>query len=173
MYEDQNQPVEVAAINGWCCKSAVAVAPGVSLLGATPVQAQQTATKPVTTNVQIPLQNLTVTVNGQAYQVSGSLHGLFHINRDSAGGLHVKAHLNGQGVRVTGAGTTYRGTGAANLSVNLGAAKGAATTFTGVANVGLIGQGQAPNYRLHVNIHGTINANGEVTATVANVRLTA
>jgi hypothetical protein len=147
------------------------VAPGVGLLSATPVQAQNQA-KPVTTNVQIPLDNLPVTVNGQTYQVNGNLHGLFHVNRDSAGGLHVKAHLNGQGVQITGANTTYRGTGAANLTINLGATKGAATNFTGVANVGLIGQGQTPNYRLHVNVHGTINANGEVTATVANVKLT-
>ena len=139
-----------------------------------PVQAQdQTQTQPVKTNTTLDLDNVTVTVNGKTYQVDGRLHAVFHVHKDNAGGFHLKGHLNGQGVTITGNNTTYRGTGAANLSANVGAAKGAASEFTGVANIGLIGQGQAPNYRLHVNIHGTINANGQVTAQVANVRLAA
>ncbi|MDP9348411.1 MAG: hypothetical protein M3P24_04610 [Gemmatimonadota bacterium] len=126
-----------------------------------------------TTNTRIPIpQNSAVTVNGETFQVSGSLHALFHVTRDNAGGFHIQAHLNGQGIRAVSGGTSYRVNTADNLTVNVGATKGAASNFTGVANFGLIGQGQAPNLRLHVNLHGTVNANGEVTATVANVRIT-
>ncbi|HEX2094489.1 MAG TPA: hypothetical protein VHG28_18940, partial [Longimicrobiaceae bacterium] len=125
----------------------------------------------VTTQVRIPL-NHTVVVDGESYQVSGSLHALFHVTRDAAGGRHLKAHVNGQGVSAVGGGTTYRVNTAANFTANLGAAKEAASNFTAVVNFGLIGQGRTPNLRLHVNLHGTVNANGEVTATVAHVRIT-
>ena len=139
-------------------------------LSPTAASAQATT---VTTNTRIPIPpNSTVTAGGETFQVSGSLHALFHVTRDNAGGFHIKAHLNGQGIRAVSDGTTYRVNTADNLTINVGATKGAASNFTGVVNFGLIGQGRAPNLRLHVNLHGTVNANGEVTATVANVRVT-
>jgi hypothetical protein len=124
-------------------------------------------------NVEIPL-NTVVEANGQSFQVSGGLHGVLHFTQDDAGGLHAKAHLNGQGIKVVRVsdGSTFQGTGAANLTLNFGEPKGAASNATGVVNIGLIGRGRTPNLRLHANLHATVNANDEVTATVANVRVT-
>jgi hypothetical protein len=125
----------------------------------------------VTTNARVPLDHAVV-VDGESYRVSGSLHALFHVTRDNAGGRHLKAHVNGQGVSAVGGGTTYRVNTAGNFTANLGAARESASNFTAVVNLGLIGRGRAPNLRLHVNLHGTVNANGEVTAAVASVRVT-
>jgi hypothetical protein len=69
-------------------------------------------------------------------------------------------------------GATCRGVGAVNITVNVGATKGAASEGTAVANLGLVCPGREPNLRLHANLHVTVNANNEVTATVANVRIT-
>ena len=140
-------------------------------LGATAAGAQGDEGKQ--TQIKLSLDGQTATVGGTAYTLAGGLHVTFHARRDAAGGFHVRAHANPQGLSATGAnGTTYRVNGAANFTANVGAPKGAASEATGVLNLGLIGQGQAPNYRLHVNVHFTVNANGDVTATVANIKIT-
>jgi hypothetical protein len=140
-----------------------------ALLGAAPLSAQQ-ETK---TNTQVQLPS-SVEVPGQGtFGLSGSLHIVFFVHRDNAGGVHVRAHANAQGVTVTKpGGATCRGVGAVNITVNVGAPKGAASEGTAVANLGLICPGREPNLRLHANLHVTVNANNEVTATVANVRIT-
>lgn len=127
-----------------------------------------------TVNTRIPVIATVAIPDGEAVQLSGTAHVLFHVTRDNAGGFHLKAHVNGQGISGTGqtSGAKYQGTSAFNFTANVGAPKDAASEFTGVANVGLIGEGRAPDLRLHLNVHGTVNANGEVTATVANARAT-
>lgn len=146
---------------------------GATLAMAPRVTAAQAQTQ--TTNEKVAFENVPVTVPGTgSFQVSGALHLLFHTTRDAAGGFHVKLHANPQGVSATSTtgGANYRVNGAANAQANIGAAKGAASEGSIVVNLGLIGQGQAPNLRLHVNLHLTVNANGDVTATVANIRIT-
>ena len=143
-----------------------------AFIGANELGAQARTT---TTNRQLRIENVALTVPGTgSFRVDGGVHVLFHVTRDAAGGFHVKLHANSQGLSAqsTSGGSDYRVNGAANATVNIGAAKDAASTGTAVLNFGLIGQGKAPNLRLHVNLHLTVNANGEVTATVANVRIT-
>lgn len=128
-----------------------------------------------TTERQLRINNVEVSVPGTgSFRVDGRLHVLFHATRDNAGGYHVKLHANPQGLSATSTtgGSNYRVNGAANAQANLGFNKGAASTATAVLNLGLIGQGRAPDLRLHVNLHLTVNANGEVTATVGNVVIT-
>jgi hypothetical protein len=141
---------------------------GLALLGALPATAQETRT-----NRRIPLPP-SVEVPGEGtFGLSGSLHVSFFVHRDNAGGVHVRAHANAQGVTVRKPnGAACRGVGAVNLTANVGAPKGAATEGTAVANLGLVCPGREPNLRLHANLHLTINANNEVTATVTNVRIT-
>jgi hypothetical protein len=142
---------------------------GALVLGVLPASAQQETR----TNVRLPLP-ASVEVPGEGtFALSGSLHVSFFVHRDNAGGIHVRAHANAQGVSVrTPTGAACRGVGAVNLTVNVGAPKGAATEGTAVANLGLICRGREPNLRLHANLHFTVNANDRVTATVANVRIT-
>jgi hypothetical protein len=139
-----------------------------ALVAATPA-AGQIETR---SNLQLPLPP-SVEVPGQGkFGLSGKLHVSFFVRRDAAGGVHIRAHGNAQRVTVTKPdGTKCRGVGAANLTVNLGAAKGAASEGTAVANLGLICPGREPNLRLHANLHITVNANNVVTATVANVHV--
>jgi hypothetical protein len=136
--------------------------------GATPTAAQHETR----TNVRLPLP-ASVDVPGEGrFGLSGNLHVSFFVHRDNAGGIHVRAHANAQGVTVTKPnGVRCRGVGAANLTVNVGAPKGAASEGTAVANLGLVCPGREPNLRLHANLHVTVNANNQVTATVTNVRI--
>jgi hypothetical protein len=48
-------------------------------------------------------------------------------------------------------------------------ADGEAYTFSGIDNFHMVGTGKdGVKYKLHVNIHYTINANGELTANADN-----
>jgi hypothetical protein len=139
-----------------------------AMFAGAPAAAQQ-ATR---TNQRIPLP-ASFPVGDAQYGLRGSLHVTFFVHRDNAGGIHVRAHANAQGVSVTKpTGSTCRGVGAVNVTANVGAPKGAASEGTAVANLGLVCPGREPNLRLHANLHITVNANNEVTATVANVRVT-
>lgn len=121
----------------------------------------------VKTNVRIPLDNVQVVYEGKTYTVNGSLHGTFSSKKQKEG-FFIKAHLNAQGVSVTAPdGTVYRGVGAGNLQVRTEAG---GATFKAVANVGLIGQGQAPNFRLHVNLKGSVATDGQVTVELDKVQ---
>lgn len=149
-------------------RTKLAILIAAAMVGSTPVAAQQETR----TNQRIPLPP-SVTVDDQEYGLTGSLHVTFFVHKDNAGGIHVRAHANAQGVTVTKpGGTTCRGVGAVNVTVNVGAPKGAASEGTAVANLGLVCPGREPNLRLHANLHLTINANNEVTAKVVNVRIT-
>jgi hypothetical protein len=149
--------------------------PRTALLGALVVAGATTARAQheTRTNTRLDLPSA-VEVPGQGtFALTGRLHVSFFVHRDNAGGVHVRAHANAQGVTVTKpGGAACRGVGAVNLTVNVGAPKGAATEGTAVANLGLICPGREPNLRLHANLHFTVNANNEVTATIANVRVT-
>ena len=138
------------------------------MIGGAPLGAQQETR----TNQRIALPP-TVTVGNAPYGLTGSLHVTFFVHKDNAGGIHVRAHANAQGVTVRKpTGATCRGVGAVNVTANVGAPKGAASEGTAVANLGLVCPGREPNLRLHVNLHITVNANNQVTATVVNVRFT-
>jgi hypothetical protein len=121
----------------------------------------------VKTNVRIPLDNVQVVYEGKTYTVNGSLHGTFSSKKQKEG-FFIKAHLNAQGVSVMAPdGTVYRGVGAGNLQVRT---EEGGATFKAVANVGLIGQGKAPNFRLHVNLKGSVATDGQVTVELDKVQ---
>ena len=63
-------------------------------------------------------------------------------------------------------GTKYHQTGATVETTHLTDSFPFVDTFIFVVN--LVAAGRAPNYRLHVNAHVTVNANGELTALVDN-----
>ena len=123
-------------------------------------------------NFILPIEATVATPPGDAVQLAGNLHVRFQVTRDEDGGLHISAHANGQGISgVADDGTRYQGTGTGNFNANVRPLDEGATEFTETLNVGLIGQGQAPNYRLHITLHGTINANGDLTAAVEEVAI--
>jgi hypothetical protein len=119
----------------------------------------------------INFDNVPVTApNGQQFVVSGQLPVRFHVTRDRAGGVHVTAHAKPEGLRIAQVGgPTYTLRGVANFTTNVGVLKGSATEFNGVLNGRLAGSGSARDTRVHVNIHGTMNANGDITAAHGNI----
>ena len=145
----------------------LAAAMAVVVLAAAPLVAQQETR----TNQRVALPS-SVTVDNAQYGLTGTLHFNFFVHRDNAGGIHIRAHANAQGVTVRKPnGSTCRGVGAVNVTANVGATKGAASEGTAVANLGLICPGREPKLRLHANLHLTVNANNQVTATVVNVHV--
>ena len=99
---------------------------------------------------------------GEEVHLTGTVHTVFHITFDGAGGAHVKFHVNDQGISGTGlaTGDKYHRTGASNLEFN--AKVGEESTVVDSFNV--IGQGKGNNFLAHVTLHITINPNGTVTA---------
>lgn len=108
--------------------------------------------------------------NGEIVELSGNMHEVFHVTLDGKGGLHVKTHINPQGVSGVGltTGAKYQGVGVTQDKLNAKTGE----TFTYVNNYRIIGQGPGNNFMLHENIHFTVNANGEVTASHENFSAT-
>lgn len=104
---------------------------------------------------------------GEFVLLSGDLHVLIHVTTNDQGGFLVKTHFQPQGVSGFGqtTGAKYQGTGVTQdiTTVNAG------TTSTFINNFRVIGQGRGNNFLVHQNVHLTVNANGEATATVDNL----
>lgn len=107
---------------------------------------------------------------GEFVMLSGMLHLKNDILFDGRGGVHVRSHAQPMGVSGTGAvsGDRYQGTGVTRSSLNLTAG----VTQTMINNFRIIGQGSGNNAMVHVNTHITVNANGELTASVDNASST-
>jgi hypothetical protein len=103
---------------------------------------------------------------GEEVVLDGDLHLLLTIT-ENANHLSIKTHAQPQGISGTGltTGDKYQGTGVTqdHFTVNRGA-----ETFTFVNNFRIIGQAPGNNFLIHETFHVTINANGEITATVDN-----
>jgi hypothetical protein len=125
----------------------------------------------VTTNTTFPI-SITLDACGNEFTVSGNLHDLFHVTFDGAGGLHLDALDNPQGISGSDlAGNKYQGTGLTRSDVNE-----ASVVFplneTFINRFDMIGQGQAPNYEVHETFHVTVNAGGTLTSFHDNFSIT-
>jgi hypothetical protein len=131
----------------------------------------QAAQSEVVVNESIPIA-ITVFVPcadggaGELVALEGDLHVLLTITEND-NHLSIKAHSQPQGISGTGltTGDSYQGTGVTqdHFTTGLGA-----EAFTFVNNFRIIGQGPGNNFLVHQTFHVTINANGEITATVDN-----
>jgi hypothetical protein len=94
---------------------------------------------------------------------------VLHETDDAAGGVHLVFVNNDKGSTGLGltSGTTYHQTGATVESAHITDSFPFVDTFVFVLNI--VAPGRAPNFRLHVNLHVTVNANGVLTALVDNV----
>jgi hypothetical protein len=119
-------------------------------------------------NGNIPLDALVVIPKtGDVVHLSGPLHVVLEGTVDSSGGLHIKEHIQPQGVSgvdlTTGA--KYQGTGVTQ-TIEIVTANGA-SKLTIVNNFKIIGQGPDNNYTVHETTQFTINANGAVIVDLA------
>ena len=105
---------------------------------------------------------------GEPITMSGTLNMVSHVTIDANGDFHAHININAQGITAVGqSGTIYRSPGAFETFIN---ASGTPPNLTFPLEndfdlmISLIGPGQAPNARLTIQFHITINANGVTTA---------
>jgi hypothetical protein len=103
---------------------------------------------------------------GEAIHLTGTLLAEFSLTESSSGNVEVGFHFNPQGITGVGltTGATYHATGETLGTTTIRAEGGISDTF--VNNFKIIGEGRAPNFLETDVIHLTVNANGEVTASV-------
>jgi hypothetical protein len=138
------------------------VAGMVAMLTALPMQAA------VTTNVSVPITLVVdIPCAGELVVLNGPLHILSTLTFDRAGGFHMVAHFQPQGIRGLGqlSGTKYHATGITEFQTN---AKAVPFETSFVNNFKIIGQGPGNNLLIHENFHLTVNANGRLTALIDN-----
>jgi hypothetical protein len=104
---------------------------------------------------------------GEVIVISGELHALISVTLDANGGVHEHILFNPQGVDGVGltTGLKYQRVGVAEEDIN--GTVGSTDTFVEVFD--MIGQGPGNNFKLHVTSHITVNADGSLTASVANI----
>lgn len=104
---------------------------------------------------------------GEYVALTGQVEVTSHTTEDENGGIHVLGHARPAGVIGIGAasGRTYRGTGGTVQSEHY-LPSGEMRSWTFVNNFRIIGQGPSNNVLVHMTIHQTYNANGELTADV-------
>ena len=127
----------------------------------------------VITRSEMPLDTVVsnpCAVNGQGelVKLSGEVHAVFVVTSDANGGRHISTHFNNQGVSGVGltTGHKYQGTGDNRFSSS---SRAAMSEFTFVNNFHVISTGAARNLLLHETVHVTINANGEVAASIMGI----
>jgi hypothetical protein len=144
------------------------------LLVATPMQAAPLFKSPLppaqtfTDSVSVPLEMyVDIPCANETVYLTGPLHILYHFTLNPNGGYQVVSHYQPQGVTGIGpvSGAKYQATGVTSDHFNI---KGLPYTSTYINNFRIIGQGPGNNSLIHVNMHVTVNANGELTAYVDN-----
>lgn len=109
--------------------------------------------------------------NGEMVNLTGRIHRVYRVTLDAHGGCHVQGHDQPQDLQGIGAttGDSYQGVGVTKTSKNSDV-DDIPWEETYVNNYKFIGQGPGNNFYLHETIRMTINANGEVTADVVNIK---
>jgi hypothetical protein len=104
--------------------------------------------------------------SGEIVAVSGAFHIVSHNTTDASGGFHFSTAGTTVNVRGVGAsGTRYRFLGGNFSASNTSGV--AQSEFTSIVRFDVISSGGSPNSQLFGVVHGTFNANGELTADVA------
>jgi hypothetical protein len=103
--------------------------------------------------------------NGESVTItSGTFQIVTHDTATSSGGFHLNVAGNAHGVKGVGtSGASYQAPG--GFWVEMNATPGAQVS-TEVGFLALIGQGGAPNFRDGGVLHVTVDANGNVTASI-------
>jgi len=123
---------------------------------------------PVTWTVFVPCANDGL---GETIVLTGRMHVNDFLSISNDGSWNLKMHIQPMDLQGLGqtTGDKYNGTGVTQSKENM-SGKGLPYSWTYVNNYRMIGQGPGNNFTVHETIHFTINANGELTADVVNVK---
>jgi len=147
--------------------TSVALATALALMG---LALPPNARAEVVLNVKVPFAIfVAIPCSGDTVLLTGDLHVLSTLETDNNGGTHFKNHSQSHGISGIGvpSGAKYRATGVSQSQTNTHSSL--ASEFTFIDTFSIIGQGKGNNLLFHQTIHVTVNANGDVTATVANI----
>jgi len=128
-------------------------------------------------NIEVPFSSTVLVTcanggSGELVDITGTLHVVAHTVVAPNGNVSFFAHNQLQWAKGVGqiTGDVYQANGVTHeVEAN---ATGLPFTTTTADNVLLIGPGPGNNRRVHMTIHLTVNANGEVTADVNIVEVT-
>jgi hypothetical protein len=133
---------------------------------APPAQAQATSERiPISGTFPNPC-------TGEEFTFEGTLHLVGNDFLDSSGGAHFKGHSNLQAQGVSPSGAKYVITAVGNEELRFNIDAESAFTSTQTFPVHIIRQGEdgtEEDYHAQFVVHFTQNANGELTADVANI----
>jgi hypothetical protein len=137
---------------------------GLSVAAVAYAEVVQNVQMPFVATFFIPCANDTVDFSGDLHVVIS-----FTINGNEVSG---RTQYQPQGIKGIGraTGTRYNAVGVTQDMLH-GSLQNGQFNETLVNNFRLIGQGPGNNLVVHQNLHVTINANGDVTATVDNTRV--
>ncbi|MGJ7033951.1 hypothetical protein [Niabella hirudinis] len=124
------------------------------------------------TNVKVPYSgDLWSPCTNEMIHLEGDLHLLTNMTTND-NRMSVKYQLQSQGISGMGSisGNKYNANGIAKASMN-GSLVNGSYTNTINANFNLVSQGSGDNLSVHILLHITVNANGDVTATVENISM--
>ncbi len=108
-------------------------------------------------NTTLSLDGTKVVYNGVVYTLSGDVKVKASLKTKQGDRTDVKLQINPAGLKVMAPdGTTYNGVGVINLKAKTDEDD---VNFKVNANLGLIGQGKAPNFRLKLKLRGTVDVN--------------
>lgn len=129
-----------------------------------------------TSNQKLPF-NSTIAVPcanggaGENVDLTGDIHILIHTTLNG-NNFTTKYHFQPQGVSGIGetTGDKYQASGVSQEEIK-GSFKNGKYIDTYINNFKLVAPGKGNNYLVHVNVHITVNANGETTANVDNLNV--
>jgi len=103
---------------------------------------------------------------GENVELKGNVHILIHTTLNG-NNFNTKYHVQPQGISGVGltTGIRYHGSGVTQQQIK-GSLKNGSHSETYINNFKIVGGGV--NYKIHDNMHITINANGETTASIDN-----
>ena len=123
-------------------------------------------------NFDTPLPPLTLhACNGEPVDFSGRIHNTFHLTITPSGNFHNSFFFNYQDVQGTGeiTGIDYRLTGVQRFALISNQPQ---FEFTFVLDTHIVGEGPADNSKVSIFQHVVLNANGQVTASIFDVKVT-
>ncbi len=107
---------------------------------------------------------------GETISLEGSLHTSLTLVADGSGNIHVSSHSNWQHMRGTGLSTGDKYIGIETTSTSSSGVADPTTVYTAVSTIQLIGQGKAPDLRMHIMFHYTL-VDGKVRASIDSTTL--
>jgi hypothetical protein len=121
-------------------------------------------------NLDLPASTTTFDpCTGEDVLLSGTIHLIFRVSADSAGGLHIGLYqVNAKDIKGVGltSGTVYVDNGSSQFPLISNARLDGASELSETVRTHLIATGGGPdaNFFSDLHIHGTVNADGTITA---------